>query len=149
MKLVLFVVLYLCGPTALANWGRVSDITLGATVAGSIAGMPDWEKRGLAAGAHAVNYGLNHALKLLIRQERPDLSDNLGMPSGHAQSALMGAGLVCREHGGGWCAGGVGLGLTTMIGRYKARRHSIEQVSVGGALGFGLGFYGVTLTGSW
>lgn len=149
IKSLVLAFLIFFSPPVLAGWKRVSDITLGTAVVGSIAGMKTWEKRGVATLGHLANFGVNYGLKHLIRQDRPDGSDSLGMPSGHSQTAMFGAGLLCREYGALPCAGGVGLGLTTMLGRYKARRHSLEQVSVGGMLGLAGGYYGVTLSGVW
>lgn len=156
MKLTFLVILQLLAPSALAdfNYGRMSDITLGTAVVASIASMPTWEKRGVATIGHVANFGINYGLKKAFSNKsyacRPDGSTcEDGFPSGHSQSSMFGAGLLCREYGGLPCAGGVGLGLTTMLGRYRARRHSPLQVSAGGALGFSGGFYGVTLTGTW
>lgn len=154
MRLGVIVALLFLSPPVMADWKRVSDITLGTAVVGSIAGMKTWEKRGVATLGHLANFVVNYGLKKAFADQpyscRPDGSTcEDGFPSGHSQSAMFGAGLLCREHGAAVCAGGVGLGLTTMLGRYKARRHSLEQVSVGGMLGLAGGYWGVTLSGVW
>ncbi len=149
MKLLFALLAILSGSAHASTAGRISDATLATAVVSSIAFMPTWEKRGIAAGTHVVSAGLNYGLKKLLKGPRPDGSDDMGMPSGHSQAAMTGAGLICREYGGLPCAGGVGLGLGTMIGRVAAGRHTVDQVLVGGSIGFGLGFWGVTLTGVW
>jgi membrane-associated phospholipid phosphatase len=158
MKTLLIALFLFAGPhgccwvgnsCARADAGTVSDATLATAVAAGILGMPTWEKRGVAAGAQVLNFGLNYGLKYLIRQDRPDGSDDLGMPSGHSQLSMGGAGALCREYGGLPCAGGLLLGATTMVGRLMAGRHTIAQVGVGGMIGLAGTYYGLTLTGIW
>lgn len=121
-------------PPALADWKRVSDITLGTSVAASIFGMKTWEKRGVATLGHLANFGVNYGLKYLIRQERPDGTDNLGMPSGHSQ--------ICVEREAWVCGGFVGLAVATGVGRYMDEKHDWRQITAGGALGAILGVVG-------
>lgn len=132
-----------------------TDAAVTTSIVASVAAMPTWEKRGMAAATHAASAVINYGLKNLFARpcrsfaERPDQSDCLGMPSGHNQTTWTSAGLLCREYGGLPCAGGVALGITTLVGRVQLNRHTKEQVAIGAGLGFGAGYYGATLTGVW
>lgn len=151
--LKLIAISFLLTPKALAF--NYTDGVLFASVGASIFSMPGTEKKLIATAAHAASFGINYGLKNLFAKpcrsfaERPDGSDCLGMPSGHNQSTWTGAGIICREHGGLPCAGGLALGVTQFFGRVERGRHTYEQAGIGAGLGFGVGYYGITVSGKW
>lgn len=91
---------------------------------------------------------INPALKLLFRQSRPYgynkvvgidkglFTNSYGMPSGHSQSSffsIMYLWLVTQS--GIYLLIGLYIGIITVYQRWRDKRHSIDQLIVGGALG--------------
>lgn len=153
MKLFFLVILQLLAPSALAF--NYTDGVLIASVGASILSMPGTEKKLVATATHAASFGINYGLKKAFGSycpkfaERPDGSDCLGFPSGHNQSTWTGAGIICREHGGLPCVGGVALGVTQFFGRVERGRHTYKQAAWGAGIGLGVGYCGITVSGNF
>jgi len=84
--------------------------------------------------AEVVSQGITDSLKRLTKERRPDGSNRLSFPSGHASSAFTFAEILAendREHQG-WYYGGAAL-----IGwsRVELRKHYWWDVVAGAALG--------------
>ena len=80
------------------------------------------------------------ALKAMIKEERPDHSDNKSFPSGHATMAFAAARSIDKEFRKDciWIPI-AGYAIATAIGveRIANKRHHWYDVVAGGALGFG------------
>lgn len=123
--------------------GTISDASLALNLGLSVALGKTWEDRGASLLNHLINFGINWGAKKLFQGSRPDDSSARdGMPSGHSQLSMGGAGQICAQQSDLLCGLSVGLGLTTMAGRIGAGRHTPEQTLAGGAAGFPLGYYG-------
>ena len=70
--------------------------------------------------------------------KRPCCNDYKGMPSGHAGGAFSAAGFVFYRYGWKPALPLIGLGILTDASRVYARKHSIWQVLVGSAIGWGV-----------
>lgn len=123
------------------TWGRVSDAGVALTVGAGIFTQPDWESRGIAAGAQIVNYGFNVLLKWLFDEPRPDDPFDVGNPSGHVQMAAGGASQLCLAHEGWACAGGLVATGVVGTGRVLAGRHDVKQATTGFFVGWFMGRY--------
>jgi membrane-associated phospholipid phosphatase len=91
------------------------------------------------AQAMIVNGAYSGLLKYSVRRERPDGSDNLSFPSGHASTAFSLAAVA--NHHYGWKVGVPAYVLASGIGlsRIESNRHHLSDVLAGATLGFIVG----------
>jgi membrane-associated phospholipid phosphatase len=91
------------------------------------------------AQAMIVNAAWTDALKLALRRERPDGSDNQSLPSGHASNAFALA--TVASHYYGWKIGVPAYALAAGIGlsRIESNRHYLSDVIAGATLGILVG----------
>jgi hypothetical protein len=86
--------------------------------------------------AQILSQALVQGLKVTIRRERPDASNNMSFPSGHAASAFATAGVLHKHHG--WKVGvpAYAFGSYVALARMSWNRHHATDVVMGA--GFGL-----------
>lgn len=86
--------------------------------------------------AQILSQVLVQGLKITIRRERPDKSNNLSFPSGHAASAFATAGVLHKHYG--WKVGvpAYAFGSYVALARMSWNRHHATDVVMGA--GFGL-----------
>ena len=86
--------------------------------------------------AQILSQGLVQGLKVTIRRERPDASNNMSFPSGHAASAFATAGVIHKHYG--WKVGvpAYAFGSYVALARMSWNRHHATDVVMGA--GFGL-----------
>lgn len=91
------------------------------------------------AQAMIVNAAWTNGLKASLRRERPDGSDNLSLPSGHASNAFALATVASRHYG--WKVGVPAYALAAGIGlsRIESNRHYLSDVLAGATLGILVG----------
>lgn len=89
--------------------------------------------------ASLVNGLWTTALKKATKRPRPDGSDKLSFPSGHASNAFALATVVERHYG--WKAGlpMYALASTVAISRVQRNKHHLSDVLAGGTLGYLVG----------
>jgi len=99
-------------------------------------------------GAFVVNLGYTGLLKELVGRERPDGSDKLSMPSGHASNAFALAVVLERHYG--WKAGvpAYTLASAVALSRLQRNKHYLSDVLVGGTLGYLVGRAVVRVNGA-
>lgn len=104
--------------------------TLGVTLADG-----DEDGAGRFLLGFALNAGVTEGLKLVVHKERPDGSDGESFPSGHTSIAFQSATFIHRWYG--WEYGVPALATAAFVGysRVHARKHFLEDVAVGAALG--------------
>lgn len=95
----------------------------------------DWE--GLKEGAlsAAVTAGVTIGLKYIVKEERPDFSNRLSFPSGHAAVTFASATYLGRRYGWKWSIPAYALSTYTAWGRVYGRKHHWWDVAVGAAIG--------------
>lgn len=106
-----------------------------------VAGGHNWPRFIVNTGVSvAVAFGAKTALKAMIKEERPDHSDNKSFPSGHASMAFAAARSIDKEFRKDciWIPI-AGYAAATAIGveRVVSDRHHWYDVVAGAALGFG------------
>jgi membrane-associated phospholipid phosphatase len=86
--------------------------------------------------AQILSQGLVQVVKVAVRRERPDGSNNMSFPSGHAASSFATAGVLHRHYG--WKAGAPAylVGSYVALARMAWNRHHATDVVMGA--GFGL-----------
>lgn len=91
-------------------------------------------------GSIVVAYGAKTALKAIVKEERPDHSDNKSFPSGHAAIAFAAARSIDKEFRKEsiWIPiAGYAAATAVGIERVASDRHHWYDVVAGAALGFG------------
>jgi len=109
-----------------------------------------------------INVIFNRWLKTIFRQPRPPDGrrmlesetytgiEQYGMPSGHAQSVLFSTTfLYLVKKSPGWLICNLFIVGLTVYQRWKYRQHTIEQISIGAAVGIIVGYIGYTMTTKW
>lgn len=89
--------------------------------------------------ALAITQGVIGPIKLGVRRQRPDGSDRLSFPSGHAANAFATAGVLNRRYGPRVGVPLFILGAFVGAGRIEDNRHFLSDVVAGAALGAILG----------
>ncbi len=113
-----------------------SDIGLFSLVGGSIIYTAinqkekRWQHVSGAVAAHALNQGLNQAVKHLVGRERPDASDNKSFYSGHSSSSALSGILLCKQNRK-LCGPALGLAGLTAYLRVGANRHWLSDIGIG------------------
>jgi membrane-associated phospholipid phosphatase len=89
--------------------------------------------------ATIVNFGYTELLKVTVKRERPDGSDNKSFPSGHASNAFTLATVAERHYG--WKVGvpAYALAATIAYSRIVRDKHYLSDVVAGATLGYVVG----------
>ena len=106
-----------------------------------VQGAHNWPRFAVNTGASvAVAYGAKTALKAVVKEERPDHSDNMSFPSGHAAMAFAAARSIDKEFRKEsiWIPI-VGYAAATAVGieRVVSDRHHWYDVVAGAGVGVG------------
>ena len=104
-------------------------------------GSRNWPRFIVNTGASVVvAYGAKTALKAMVKEERPDHSDDKSFPSGHASMAFAAARSIDKEFRKEsiWIPiAGYAAATAVGIERVASDRHHWYDVAAGAALGFG------------
>lgn len=116
-------------------------ISIGLPVAAAclIVAKKDWDGLLRASLETAGVLGTSYLLKEVVHSERPDHSDDRGMPSLHAATTFLTASFLLRRYG--WQSGAVGYALAayTSWGRIYCKKHNFWQVLAGAGIGTAAG----------
>ena len=117
----------------------VAGITVGAFSAGRMSSgdRPRAATYDLSQ-AIIVNQVWTQALKLAIRRERPDGSNRVSFPSGHASNAFAAATVIVR-HYPRLAVPGFGLATYISVSRMAANKHHFSDIVAGAGFGYGVG----------
>ena len=117
----------------------VAGITVGAFSAGRMSSgdRPRAATYDLSQ-AIIVNQVWTQALKLAIRRERPDASNRVSFPSGHASNAFTAATVIVR-HYPRLAVPGFGLATYISVSRMAANKHHFSDIVAGAGFGYGVG----------
>ena len=85
-----------------------------------------------------VNQVWTQALKLAIRRKRPDGSNRVSFPSGHASNAFTAATVIVR-HYPRLAVPGFGLATYIAVSRMAANKHHFSDIVAGAGFGYGVG----------
>jgi membrane-associated phospholipid phosphatase len=78
-------------------------------------------------------------LKVVVHRERPDESDDLSFPSGHASNAFAAASVIAHHYGIRAAVPAYALATYIAVSRLAANRHHFSDIVAGAGLGWGLG----------
>jgi membrane-associated phospholipid phosphatase len=89
--------------------------------------------------AVVINFLYTFAIKNAVRRPRPDGSDNLAFPSGHASNAFACAAVWEEQYG--WKGGLIGYSAATFVAgsRLALKKHRLSDVVGGATLGYIVG----------
>lgn len=85
-----------------------------------------------------VNQVWTQALKFAIRRERPDGSNRVSFPSGHASNAFAAATVIVR-HYPRLAVPGFGVASYIAVSRMAANKHHFSDIVAGAGFGYGVG----------
>jgi membrane-associated phospholipid phosphatase len=125
------------------SWGTASTIgrdTLVVTALGLPAAQGDWTGDKQAALALGGSWAITEALKRVTHEERPDHSNDLSFPSGHASSSFAAAAVLEKRYG--WKIGIPAHLVAAFVGiaRVEAKKHFVHDVIAGAAIGEAAGW---------
>ncbi len=83
---------------------------------------------------------MTNVLKVVIREPRPDNSDNYSFPSGHATTAFAFAGVIGMEHEWYYSVPAYALAGFIGVSRINDNKHYLHDVIGGATLGLGYAF---------
>ena len=88
-----------------------------------------------AATSHAAMLALGYSFKLIIKEQRPDMSDRKSFPSGHVALAFTGAELMRMEYGTAYGIGGYVAASAVAFLRLYNDKHWFNDVLMGAGIG--------------
>jgi membrane-associated phospholipid phosphatase len=92
-----------------------------------------------ASQAIIINQLYTTALKLVVTRERPDHSNHLSFPSGHASNAFAIASVVSHHYGRGGDIAAYSVASFIALSRCAANKHHFSDVVAGAGLGWTIG----------
>ncbi len=108
--------------------------------AAGVESKSDWPKLGATAMVSAtIACGTTFALKYIVRERRPDGSDRLSFPSGHATVSFAGATMLHKEYGhvSPWISiAGYSTATLISVSRVTGDHHYWHDVAAGAAIGW-------------
>lgn len=89
----------------------------------------------ISATSHAAMLILGYGSKFVIKEQRPDLSNNHSFPSGHVALAFTGAELMRQEYGTVYGIAGYAVATSVAFLRLYNNRHWFNDVLMGAGIG--------------
>lgn len=89
----------------------------------------------VSATAHAAMLAMGYGTKFIIHEQRPDMSDNHSLPSGHVAMAFTGAELLREEYGTLYGIAGYTIATGVAFLRLYNNRHWFNDVVMGAGIG--------------
>jgi membrane-associated phospholipid phosphatase len=117
----------------------VAGLTIGAFSAGRFSSFDRLRASTYdVSQAIIVNQVWTQGLKLAIRRERPDESNRVSFPSGHASNAFTAATVIVR-HYPRLAVPGFGVATFIAVSRMAANKHHFSDIVAGAGFGYGVG----------
>jgi membrane-associated phospholipid phosphatase len=117
----------------------VAGLTIGAFSAGRMVSGDRFRAATYdLSQATIVNQTWTQALKFAIRRERPDGSNRVSFPSGHASNAFTAATVIVR-HYPRLAVPGFGVASYIAVSRMAANKHHFSDIVAGAGFGYGVG----------
>lgn len=89
----------------------------------------------ISATSHAAMLIMGYGSKFIIKEQRPDLSNNHSFPSGHVALAFTGAELLRQEYGTIYGIAGYTVASTVAFLRLYNNKHWFNDVVIGAGIG--------------
>ena len=122
---------------AVRTTGDVGAVLLPVAGLTAVLLQKDWQglKQGVFSGVTTL--GVTYALKYIVKNERPDHSDNHSFPSMHTSTSFAAAAFIQRRYGWQW--GLPSYILSTYVGwtRVYGKKHDWWDVAAGAVIGAG------------
>jgi len=126
------------------TWEDISNVGVASLLGASVAvPLIRSDRQGLYQAAYSIGAGEGVAIlgKALIKEDRPDHSDNNSFPSGHTTVAFASATSLYKRYG--WQTGLPAYAVATLTGsaRVASKKHHWWDVVAGAAIGTASGWY--------
>lgn len=89
----------------------------------------------ISATSHAAMLIMGYGTKYIIKEQRPDMSNNHSFPSGHVALAFTGAELLLQEYGTAWGLAGYAVATSVALMRLYNNKHWFNDVVMGAGIG--------------
>jgi len=89
----------------------------------------------ISATSHVAMLAMGYGLKFVLKEQRPDLSDNHSFPSGHVALAFTGAELLRSEYGTAYGIAGYAVATSVAFLRLYNNKHWLHDVIMGAGIG--------------
>lgn len=89
----------------------------------------------ISATSHAAMLIMGYGSKFIIKEQRPDMSNNHSFPSGHVALAFTGAELLRQEYGTAYGIAGYAVATSVAFFRLYNNKHWINDVLMGAGIG--------------
>ncbi|MBR5638252.1 MAG: phosphatase PAP2 family protein [Muribaculaceae bacterium] len=89
----------------------------------------------ISATSHAAMLIMGYGSKYIIKEQRPDLSNNHSFPSGHVALAFTGAELMRQEYGTVYGIAGYAVATSVAVLRLYNNKHWFNDVLMGAGIG--------------
>ena len=89
----------------------------------------------ISATSHAAMLIMGYGTKFIIKEQRPDFSNNHSFPSGHVALAFTGAELMRQEYGTAWGIAGYAVATGVAFLRLYNNKHWFNDVLMGAGIG--------------
>jgi hypothetical protein len=113
----------------MTNAGNALQVLLPLAAYASTVYMDDWDGAKQYSKALAVNMLTVEVLKKTTREWRPDHSNQLSFPSGHAAAAFSAGAFVRQRYGVAYALPLYTLGAYTAYSRVQAKKHYWHDVA--------------------
>lgn len=89
----------------------------------------------ISATSHAAMLILGYGTKFIVKEQRPDMSNNHSFPSGHVALAFTGAELLRSEYGTTYGIAGYAVATTVAFLRLYNNKHWFNDILMGAGIG--------------
>ena len=141
IPLITLIVFALKAPADIRKNGDKVQYAIPAVALTSTLVLSDYEGTKQLVKSFTASQLTTEALKHITRRERPDGSNRLSFPSGHASASFQSAAFIHFRYGVGYAVPAYAAATFVAYSRVHSKRHHITDVIAGAALGIAASWY--------